>query len=51
MESKKNGTNELMKHTHRQRKKTYGYQRERKGRDKVGVCALQIYTTTYIIDN
>ena len=51
MESKKNGTNELMKQTHRHRKKLMVTKGERKGRDKLGVCALQIYTTTYKIDN
>ena len=38
------------KQTHRHRKQTYGYQRGRGGRDKLGVLDKQIQTTIYKID-
>ena len=38
------------KQTHRHRKQTYGYQRGRAGRDKLGVWDQQIQTTVDKID-
>ena len=35
------------KQTHRHRKQTYGYQRGRGGKDKLGVWNQQIQTTIY----
>ena len=37
------------KQTLRHRKQTYGYQRGKAGRDKLGIWDLQIYTTIYKI--
>ena len=38
------------KQTHRHRKQTYGYQRGKGGRDKLGVRDQQIQTTIHEID-
>ena len=38
------------KQNHRLRKETYGYQREKRGRDKLGIWDSQIHTTIYKID-
>ena len=38
------------KQTHGHRKQTYGYQEERRGKDKLGVWDQQIQTTTYKTD-
>ena len=38
------------KQTHRYRKQTSGYQRGRRGKDKLGVWDQQIQTTMYKID-
>ena len=54
MESLKKGTNELFtkqKSTRRHTKQTYGYQRGKRGRDKLGIGDLQICTTVYKINN
>ena len=54
MESLKKGTNELFtkrKSTRRHTKQTYGYQRAKRGRDKLGIGDLQICTTIYKINN
>ena len=39
------------KQTHRHRKQTYGYQRGKLGRDKLGVWGEQIHSTIYKIVN
>ena len=39
------------KQTHRHRKQTYGYQRGKWGKDKLGVRDQQIHTSIYKIDN
>ena len=51
--SKKNDTNEFIRKTEigSQRKQTYGYQREKVGRDKLGIWYQYIYTTKPKIDN
>ena len=38
------------KETHRHRKQTYGYQRGKEGRDKLGVWDERMHTTVYKID-
>ena len=38
------------KQTHRHRKQTYGYQREKEGRDKLSVWNQQTQTTIYKTD-
>ena len=43
--------NLFTKQTHRHQKQTNGYQRERVGRDKIGIWDQQIHTTVYKIDN